>query len=333
VSSFVVTSDDRRLFTICRRAWDFGAGVRRALEPVESGGPKLDVAGALRDALAVYYFPGMWSWDRSIVLPLVHQAFSRSLLRSSGTTDPTEAIATGAALIDRYAQWASPFDTFTPVRVETDFEVNVPDPARPGEDIATPDGRGVHFSGRLPVLVVDGPNEDQHHFVMSHRLVADDREFLSPEMMLLDEEVVSCCWGWEHFQLAARVDGLLFNEIVLDTSTSAAGRPTFRRSAVKLDRSILDSFGARIAALSREMCDPRLAIYPSPAVEHCNPCDFKAPCIVQQSGGDPAHVLATRYRRRTEKLEGSPGRIGGVSWSLGRGAAPPTFGSRAGLRQ
>jgi len=74
VSSFVVTSADRELFTTCRRAWDFGAGVRRGLEPVRLKASH-DLGRAIRQALAVYYFPGMWAWDRGIVLPLVLRAY------------------------------------------------------------------------------------------------------------------------------------------------------------------------------------------------------------------------------------------------------------------
>jgi hypothetical protein len=50
------TAADRAAFKRCRRQWDFGARERQNLEPVAvPAGPDLDLA--VRDALAVYYFP------------------------------------------------------------------------------------------------------------------------------------------------------------------------------------------------------------------------------------------------------------------------------------
>ena len=69
----LVTPADRASLRRCRRQWDFGARCRRNLEAAERpAGP--DLAAALREALAVYYFPGMWDWQRSITLPLVVEA-------------------------------------------------------------------------------------------------------------------------------------------------------------------------------------------------------------------------------------------------------------------
>ena len=71
------TPADRGAFKRCRRQWDFGARERQNLEPAEAAAPDLELA--VRDALAVYYFPGMWDWQRSVVLPLVLQGLARSL--------------------------------------------------------------------------------------------------------------------------------------------------------------------------------------------------------------------------------------------------------------
>ena len=69
----LLTPEDRAAFSRCRRQWDLGARARRNLEPLVAVEP-LDVDRALRHALAVYYFPGMWDWSRAIVLPLVAKA-------------------------------------------------------------------------------------------------------------------------------------------------------------------------------------------------------------------------------------------------------------------
>jgi hypothetical protein len=67
-----VTEAERASFLRCRRQWDFQAGMRQNLEPQDRPtAPDLD--RAIRDALAVYYFPGMWDWDRRVRLPLVGQ--------------------------------------------------------------------------------------------------------------------------------------------------------------------------------------------------------------------------------------------------------------------
>jgi hypothetical protein len=76
----VVTAADRASFTRCRRQWDFGAALRQNLERRQTLTlPDLD--RAVRDALAVYYFPGMWDWDRTVRLPLVGQELARALTR------------------------------------------------------------------------------------------------------------------------------------------------------------------------------------------------------------------------------------------------------------
>ena len=41
----------------------------------------------MRDALAVYYFPGMWDWDRDVRLPLVAQELERALTRQRERAD------------------------------------------------------------------------------------------------------------------------------------------------------------------------------------------------------------------------------------------------------
>jgi hypothetical protein len=80
--------------------------MRQDLEPVRR--PALpDLDRAVRDALAVYYFPGMWDWDRAVRLPLVGQELERALdrqrtradagrgARASDNTDWREALGQG----------------------------------------------------------------------------------------------------------------------------------------------------------------------------------------------------------------------------------------------
>ena len=92
--AYRITAWDRAAFKRCRRAWDLGATERQNREPVEP--PRtLDFAAALREALAVYYFPGMWAWDRSIVRPLAVEAYldavrrQQALVRDLGADETT----------------------------------------------------------------------------------------------------------------------------------------------------------------------------------------------------------------------------------------------------
>ncbi len=97
---------------------------------------------ALRAALAVHYFPGMWSWSRSIVDPLVVAAYERE-----------GGPPVGRDLLARFQRWSEPVDRFTPVRVEADLDVPVPDPSRPGHDLSTPSGQRVRYRDRLPLVL------------------------------------------------------------------------------------------------------------------------------------------------------------------------------------
>jgi hypothetical protein len=88
------TPTDRGAFKRCRRQWDFGARERQNYEPAgPAAAPDLDLA--VRDALAVYYFPGMWDWQRSVVLPLVLQGLAKSMGRQPGAGEGELAAAEG----------------------------------------------------------------------------------------------------------------------------------------------------------------------------------------------------------------------------------------------
>ena len=64
------------------------------------------------------------------------------------------------------------------------------------------------------------------------------------------------------------------------------------------------------------------SVDPTPAWAHCRVCGIRAPCIAMNRGDDVAGMLAREYRARPpDELE--EGRLGGVSWGMGRGAAPP----------
>jgi hypothetical protein len=216
----IITASERASFRRCRRQWDFSAGLRRNLEPAAGGaaaglGPP-DLDRAVRDALAIYYYPGMWDWDRSVRLPLVTQELERALARqrATGTED---AAGAGRALLARYAAWAPGADRFAPVLVEADFEVTVPDPdpVRPGSGLVTPDGAAVRYGGRIDLLAVD---QHDAYWIVRHRLAVGD--WVPAGQLAADEEALAACWAWEQFYLGLAITGTIWNELRVQADPS-----------------------------------------------------------------------------------------------------------------
>jgi hypothetical protein len=198
------TPADRGAFKRCRRQWDLGARERQNYEPAPPAAvPDLDLA--VRDALAVYYFPGMWDWQRSVVLPLVLQGFARSMGRQPGAGGGE--LAAGEGLLRRYFEWAPDVDRFSPVQVECAFEVNLPDPAGGDRELVLADGRPIRYQGRADLLAGD---EHDHYWIVAHRVV--DR-FGPADELLLDEELVAACWAMERLYPGMRVAGTVHNEL------------------------------------------------------------------------------------------------------------------------
>ena len=224
----LINAADRAAFKRCRRQWDFSASGRRGLHPVQAA--TFDLDRAVRDALAVYYFPGMWDWDSAIVLPLVVQALDDSLTRQRATAagqaspsnddDASWRVLTerGHLLLDRYFAWAPTVDRFSPVRVETDFDAIVPDPADPDYGLLAPDGEEFRYAGRIDLLAID---EHDRYWVVRH-VVTEDR--LPPtEQLLLDEESAATCWAWGRFYDGMDVAGTIYNELASTASGAAIG--------------------------------------------------------------------------------------------------------------
>lgn len=352
--AYRIRAGDRASFKQCRRAWDLGARNRQNYEPVE--GPRaVDLDRALRDALAVYYFPGMWEWDRAIVQPLVHRALDKSLRaqQEAGADEQAcrAALTRGHPLLDAYARWAPTADRFTPVQVEVDFEVEIPDPATPGTNLTTPPGGAIRYVDRVDLLVVD---EHDAYWAVQHRLVTE--EWAEEDTLLLDERTIAWCWAWPLFYLDMQVTGTVYNEVKAHAADLAVERPAeipahqrmlhrrmyataadvprervrtegtgaFRRTRIPRGAAELDAAGRHLAEEARTATTPGLAVYPSPAPQLCASCAYRSPCLVMNEGRDPAEVLAASYRHRPpERIE--EGRLGGATWSMSRGAAPPPW--------
>ncbi len=220
-----VTPADRASFDRCRRQWDFGAQCRRNLEATQR--PVVpDLAAALREALAVYYFPGMWDWQRSITLPLVVQGFERNVDRQRQAAGAGEDEAPwpeereiGRNTLSRYFAWAPEVDTFSPVLVEAEYEANVPSPADPGAGLVTAAGEVVRYRGKLDMLAVDAHDA---YWVVRHRVVTGP--WPPTDELLADTEMLTACWAWEQFYLGMAIEGIIYNELRPDPRAPGEAR-------------------------------------------------------------------------------------------------------------
>ncbi|MGH3752162.1 MAG: hypothetical protein ACRDRP_05600 [Pseudonocardiaceae bacterium] len=350
-----IHASDRAAFKRCRRQWDLSSPNRQNFEPHPRRGPA-DLSQALRDALAVYYFPGMWEWDRKIVLPLVHQALDRSMRgQSESAADDQaqqEALARGHTLLNAYAAWAPAVDHFAPIRVDTDAEVNIPDPATPGTYLVTPTGEEIRYRDRIDLLAID---PDNAYWVIQHRLVTGG--WADHDALQLDERTIAWCWAWPLFYLGMRITGTVYNEIRADAGESATGTTApqpgihpqvrhrrmyarsgtvagerlhaegtdaFRRTRIRRGGAELAVAGADLAAEVSTATSADLEIYPSPAPGVCARCSYRPPCLALNQGDDATAELSKSYQLRPpEPIQ--EGRLGGVTWSMSRGAAPPRW--------
>jgi hypothetical protein len=304
VPVYTVTAEDRSWFDRCRRAWDLGALARRGLEPAGPQQQERDrepLEAGLLAALAVHYYPGMWTWDRGVVDPLVDAAYEQA-------QGPPE----GRALLRRYRLWAPTVDDFTPIRVQFDLDVAVPDPGDPARSLAAGDGRRVRYRDRVHLAVLD---EDQRCWLVEHRVV---RAFADPDELALDERGLLACWAWQDTELAIPVAGNRYTELRIDP-------PGLKRTVARRSPRAVAAAAARLGRTAVTMLDAEDAPDPTPDWSHCQRCPFREPCIVLQRGDDASALLASGYvRRPPDDLE--EGRLGGTSWGMGRGARPPRFG-------
>jgi hypothetical protein len=370
----IIREVERASFKRCRRAWDLGSRSRQNYEPAIPA-RVFDFERAVHDALALWYFPGMWEWDRSIVRRVALEGFHKSMrsqrdayvarapLTEAHSQEWERRLGDGERLLNRYFDWAPAVDAFSPVRVETDFDVQIPDPSGPGLDLVGPGGP-IHFRGRVDALVVDAYDA---YWVVDHRVVEGAWESL--DQLLLDERGVAACWAWEIFYYGMKIAGTVYNELRLDAleadaegpaspggervggDVPMAGEPLagrrrmylealkvpeerlatfgdgpFRRTRITRTRAELAACGHRLAQEALEMTSPALVVYPNPSPQHCALCVYREPCIALNMGLDPAPILGSQFvDRGPEEVE--EGRLGAVTWSMSRGARPPRLGS------
>ncbi|HYP92143.1 MAG TPA: hypothetical protein VER34_02945 [Mycobacterium sp.] len=352
---FRIDPEQRARFKRCRRQWDFASPHRRGLEPADNTGPALPAA--LKDALAVYYYPGTWDWQHNVKQSLVQKAVERSLT-DAGAGDLVE---TAAALLDCYDAWASTIDDFAPVKIDHDVTGMVTDPAEPERGLLTPNGSGVVYACRVDLLAVDAADD---YWVVRHQIVDDWQD---PDTLVRDEEAIAACWAWEQDYMGMEIVGTIHNEVRIDGPLdrpapatvrvhepvaqhegSGGGRSIpqhqrksaraarvdarhrfdqriagpVRRTHIRRTRREIAAVGAQLAAEALDMTrEP--AIYPNPAA-HCSVCEFAAPCVTLFEGADPEPMLAAHFHRQPARAQPKP-RLGQATWGFGRGAAPPRW--------
>ena len=300
--AYVIGAADREAFRRCRRSWDFGAAARGNWEPLRID-PEKALRRAIREALAVYYFPGMWDWNRAIVRPLVERAFERAIDASRDEVGD-ERLRAGRSLVERYLEWAPENDRFAPIRVGTELEVNVPDPSQGDADLTTATGEPIRYRGRIDLLVEDG---DGVHWLVHHRIGGE--RFATRQELEADERGIALCWAWEEFFLGMTIAGTIYGEL--------RGPGEFRRTAVPRDRAAVAGIRAAIAADAARMTRPHARIDPCFSRENCSTCAFRLPCIAASERGDAGEALRVAYRKRTQGAAGAP-RLGEMHSGIGR---------------
>ncbi|MGH4000774.1 MAG: hypothetical protein ACRDTJ_25300, partial [Pseudonocardiaceae bacterium] len=208
----------------------------------------------------------------------------------------------------------------------------------------------VRYSDRVDLLVIDS---DDAYWVVQHRLVTD--EWADHDALQLDERTIAWCWAWPQFYLGMQITGTVYNEIRADASElgmkapppagrsqvrhrrmyarsgtvsderlHAEGTDTFRRTRIRRSEVELAAVGADLAAEVRTATSVDLEIYPSPEPGVCARCSYRPPCLMLNQGEHAAVELSRSYRHRaSEPIQ--EGRLGGVTWSMNRGAAPPRW--------
>jgi hypothetical protein len=357
IVDYRITAEERARFKRCRRQWDFASPHRRDLQPVSALASALPAA--LKEALGVYYYPGMWDWPRDMTQSLVHRALERSLEEAGDTDDLNVA----AAFLDCYDAWASTVDDFAPVKINHDVYAMVRDPRDPERGLTTPDGSPVMYTAGIDLLAVDSADE---YWVVRHQMVDEWQDL---DALIRDEEAVAACWAWEQDFMGMGVAGTIHNEVrvfgplkfptaedrnfevtrmVAQHEPSGGGRSipqhiresarasrpadsirTEQRTAGILRRTRIrrtrDEIGAVAGLIAAEAIDMTggPAVYPTPAA-HCQACEFSAPCLLMMEGASAEALLSSGFRRRPVDVRPKP-RLGQSTWGFGRGAAPPDW--------
>jgi hypothetical protein len=333
--NYVARPWENRLFRQCRRAWDLGARERQDYERIEPA-QVFDLGEAIHDALDVYYFPGMWDWNRVIVRPLAVAGFEKSMRRQRDAYTQTrelsadqvqdweEHLELGTGMLQRYFEWASDVDRFTPIQVASQFDIALPDPADPDSGLITADGRPLQFRVRIDLVVID---DHELYWLVEHRIVTGP-QWPELDQLRLDEQALTRSWAWQ-LGFLADLEGTIHNE--MRAAVPAAGKPkvhvravpgaggittqraseSFRRTHIPRAELEIARHGVAVALEIQDMTDPALRMYPNPSWDNCSTCAYRAPCLAITQGIDERPILDASYRKRVSG-DFELGRLGSV---------------------
>jgi len=321
--NYVARPWESRLFRRCRRAWDLGARERQGYEPIEPA-QVFDFGEAMHDALDVYYFPGMWDWNRAIVRPLALAGFEKSMRRQRDAYTQTREVSSaqvqdwerhlelGTGVLERYFEWAHDVDRFTPIQVASQFDIALPDPADPHRGLTTPQGRPLQYRVQIDLVVID---DHELYWLVEHRIINDSR-WPDLEALRLDEQALARSWAWQ-LGFLAKLEGTIHNELRVVAPAAAAtpevqvrvspgvggittqrGTEFFRRTHIPRPELEIERHGIAVALEMQDMTDPSLRIYPNPSWEHCSGCAYRPPCLAITQGVDERPILEASYRKR-----------------------------------
>lgn len=259
--TFVVRSRDLEAFRTCRRAWDLGALIRERYVPRVP--PPFDFDKAVHDALAVYYFPAMDDWKRSIVRPLAFKGFDRSMAESRAahervapfTTEEArlydEHVGLGRALLANYFVWAAEMDDFESLFADHELWTSIADPDSPHLDLGMPDRRPIRYLGRVDQLISD-PGDEM--WVVDHRLVHDG--WTDTDTLLADDMALRHCWGMQVAYPQMIIAGTITNELRTDGQTEVVP------PAEIVERDVREMTGSRHPARKSLLSPEERAAWP-----------------------------------------------------------------------
>jgi hypothetical protein len=333
--NYVARPWESALFRRCRRAWDLGARERRDYEPIEPA-QVFNFGEAIHDALDVYYFPGMWDWNRAIVRPLAIAGFEKSMRRQRNAytqirelsaeqvQDWDQHLELGTGILRRYFDWAPEVDRFTTIGVRSQFDINLPDPANPESGLITPEGRPLQYRVRIDLSVID---DHELYWLVEHRIVTGS-QWPELDQLRLDQQALTRSWAWQ-LAFLAKLEGTIYNEIrVAEPSsdkpavkvrampgpggiTTQRSTETFRRTHLPRTELEIARHGTAVALEMQDMTDPSVRIYPNASWENCSGCAYRPPCLAITQGVDEKAILEASYRKRASE-DFELGRLGSV---------------------
>lgn len=225
---YVIRTHDRMAFLECRQSWDWSSKIRQNFEP-NIGNVHMDFGTAIHAALEQFYHPLLADhWDVRCFKAII--AFNESWGTVKDQYDPEEyyeRVDLGTNMLNNYFEWATHNDTWEPMHVELEFEVQIKAPAHvPTEEWATVGAPFCNINGYLykwnddelgqwwPVYYqgrIDLVARDRHGkiVIVDHKTAGrlEDTEHLE-----MDEQCGSYAWALQEM-LGIQVDSVIYNEL------------------------------------------------------------------------------------------------------------------------